>query len=117
MQGSLAAIKLLKEQPDLLIKLKDNTLYFREKIKAAGFKIIEGNHPIVPIMTYDAAITQKMSQELLKRGLYVVGLWFPVVPEGQARLRIQISAAHLRTDLDQAIEILTAVGQELKIIK
>ncbi|OGY89502.1 MAG: glycine C-acetyltransferase [Candidatus Komeilibacteria bacterium RIFCSPLOWO2_01_FULL_45_10] len=116
-QGSLAAIKLLKEQPDLLIKLKDNTLYFREKIKAAGFKIIEGNHPIVPIMTYDAAITQKMSQELLKRGLYVVGLWFPVVPEGQARLRIQISAAHLRTDLDQAIEILTAVGQELKIIK
>lgn len=116
-QGSLTAVKLLKEQPDLLIKLKENTLYFREKIAAAGFKIINGHHPIVPIMLNDAALTQKMSQELLKRGLYVVGLWFPVVPEGQARLRVQISAAHLKADLDQAIAILTTVGRELKIIK
>lgn len=115
-QASLKALELLNKSPELINKLKENTEYFRKGVVKRGFKIIEGSHPIVPIMTYKAALTQKMSQELLKKGLYMVGLWFPVVPEGQARLRAQISAAHSRKDLNQALNILEEVGKELKII-
>lgn len=115
--GSIAALELLSSQPELLAKLRDNTLYFRQKIEAAGFKTYGEIHPIVPIHIGEAAVAQKMSQELLKRGLFVVGLWFPVVAEGQARLRAQISAAHSRQDLDNALDILTQVGREVGLIK
>ncbi|MFA6304148.1 MAG: glycine C-acetyltransferase [Patescibacteria group bacterium] len=115
--STMAALDLLHQHPELIEQSKENTAYFRQEIKARGFKIIEGDHPIVPIMIGEAALTQKMAKELLARGLYLFGLWFPVVPEGQARLRAQISAAHTRADLNQALDILTVVGKELGVIK
>ncbi len=114
--ASIKAIELLSANPALLEQLKNNTLYFREQIKARGFKIIEGTHPIVPIHVGEASLAQKMTKELLNQGLYLVGLWFPVVAEGQARLRAQISAAHTRQDLDRALDILTQVGREVGLI-
>ena len=81
-----------------------------------GFNVLKGEHPIVPVMLSDAALTQEMSKKLLARGLFVVGLWFPVVPEGTARLRFQISAAHTKEQLDHALEIMSEVGKEMKII-
>ena len=114
--ASIKALDLLKEKPELLIKVKENSEYFREQVKKLGFNVLEGNHPIVPVMLEDAAKTQEMSKKLLERGLYVVGLWFPVVPEGTARLRFQISAAHTRVQLDRAIEIMSEVGKEMKIL-
>src|SRR3989344_240786 len=114
--GSLKAIELLESNPELLTKSKDNTSYFREEVKKRGFSIIEGNHPIVPILIGEASLTQKMQKALLEKGLYLVGLWFPVVAEGKARLRVQISSAHTKEDLDKAISILTEVGKQLKII-
>lgn len=114
--GSIRAIDLLSNNLELIKKSKKNTEYFRKQIKKKGFKIIEGSHPIVPIMIGEAALTQKTQKELLDEGLYLVGLWFPVVPDGQARLRVQISSAHTREDLDKAISILTNVGRRLKLI-
>ncbi len=114
--ASIAAIELLSSQPELLAKLKNNTLYFRQKIQAAGFKTYGEIHPIAPIHVGEAALAQTMAKELLNQGLYLVGLWFPVVAEGQARLRAQISAAHTRQDLDRALDILTQVGREVGLI-
>lgn len=114
--ASLAALNLLEQSPDLLAKSKDNTKYFRSKVEAAGFKTLPGDHPIVPVMLNDAALTQAVSKRLLEEGLYVVGLWFPVVPEGHARLRFQISAAHTHDHIDRACAILEKVGKEMKII-
>lgn len=114
--ASIKAIDLLNNNPELLQKSKKNTIYFRNQIKTKGFKIIEGNHPIVPIHIGEASLAQRMQKELLINGLYLVGLWFPVVAEGQARLRAQISSAHTKEDLDKAINILTVVAKELKII-
>ncbi len=104
--ASLKALELLNKKPELLKKVKDNTKYFRDEVKKLGFKVLEGEHPIVPVMLGDAKLTQEMSKKLLEHDLYVVGLWFPVVPEGTARLRFQISASHTKEQLDQALEIL-----------
>jgi glycine C-acetyltransferase len=114
--GSLKAIELVETNPDLIKKLNDNTAYFREQVVSQGFSILEGSHPIVPVMIGEAKKTQELQKALLKKGLYLVGLWFPVVPEGHSRLRVQISAAHRREDLDRALEILGEAGRELGVI-
>ena len=114
--AAIKVIELVEKSPELLIRLKHNTEAFRAGAKAKGFKIIEGDHPIVPIMVGEASLTRKFSQELLKEGLYLVGLWFPVVPEGQARLRAQVSAAHSTEDIARALDILESVGKKLGII-
>src|SRR5690606_15897539 len=105
------------ETTELRDKLEDNTTYFRSKMTAAGFDIKPGTHPITPIMLYDAVLAQQMAAKLLERGIYVIGFFYPVVPKGQARIRVQISAAHSREHLDKAIEAFTAVGKELGVIK
>lgn len=114
--ASIKALDLLQDSPELLNKVRENSEYFRNGVKKIGFKVLEGNHPIVPIMLDDASLTQEMSKKLLEKGLYVVGLWFPVVPEGKARLRFQISAAHTTEHIDKALSILLEVGKEMKII-
>ena len=114
--ASLAALDLLEKEPELLARSSDNTKYFRSKVEAAGFKTLIGDHPIVPVMLGDAALTQAVSKRLLEEGLYVVGLWFPVVPDGHARLRFQISAAHTHDHINRACAILEKVGREMKII-
>lgn len=105
--ASIRALDLLKEEKALLNRVKENTAYFRNGAKKLGFNVLEGIHPIVPVMLGDAGKTQEMSKKLLEKGLFVVGLWFPVVPEGTARLRFQISAAHTREQLDKALDILS----------
>jgi glycine C-acetyltransferase len=114
--ASIKALDLLKEKPELLARVKENSEYFRNGAKKLGFNVLDGIHPIVPIMLGDAARTQEMSKKLLEKGLFVVGLWFPVVPEGTARLRFQISAAHTREQIDQAHKTLSYVGKEMGII-
>lgn len=114
--ASLRALELLKEEPELLKKVIQNADYFRTEAKKLGFTVLDGKHPIVPVMLGDAAKTQEMSKKLLEKGLYVVGLWFPVVPEGAARLRFQISAAHSKDQIDQALKILGDVGKEMQVI-
>ena len=104
-------------KPQSLDTLEANTVYFREKITAAGFDIKPGTHPIIPIMLYDAVISQKMAEKLLEKGIYVIGFYYPVVAKGQARIRVQISAAHTRAHLDQAIQAFIEVGKELGVIK
>jgi glycine C-acetyltransferase len=115
--ASIAVFDLLSQTTELRDTLEANTQYFREKITAAGFDIKPGTHPIVPIMLYDAVISQKMAEKLLEKGIYVIGFYYPVVAKGQARIRVQISAAHTTAQLDQAIEAFTAVGKELGVIK
>ncbi len=102
---------------ELRDKLEENTLYFREKMNAAGFDILEGVHPIVPVMLYDAKLAQKMAAALLDEGIYVIGFFFPVVPKGEARIRVQISAAMEKKHLDHAIKAFVKVGRNLNIIK
>ncbi len=114
--GSIAALKLLKSKPSIVSKLQKNTAYFRKKISELGFTIIPGIHPVVPVMLGEAEVAQKMSQELLKHRVYVKGLWFPVVPKGEARLRVQISAAHSKKNLDDALKSFKVVGRKLGII-
>lgn len=114
--ASIRALDLLKEKPELLKKVKDNSEYFRGGVKKLGFNVLEGDHPIVPVMLGDAAQTQEMSKKLLEKGLFVVGLWFPVVPEGTARLRFQLSAAHTHEQIDKALKIIGEVGKEMKIV-
>lgn len=115
--ASIAVFDLLLETTELRDKLEENTLYFREKMTSAGFDIKPGEHAIVPIMLYDAVLSQKMAEKLLEKGIYVVGFYFPVVPKGQARIRVQISAGHDREQLDQAIAAFIEVGKELEVIK
>lgn len=114
--AAIQVIDLLSETSDLRDKLEENTKYFRSKMKEVGFDIKEGIHPIVPVMLYDAKLSQVMADKLLEEGIYVIGFFFPVVPEKQARIRVQISAAHKREHLDKAIAAFTKVGKELKII-
>ena len=115
--ASIAVFDLLSQTTELRDTLEANTTFFREKITAAGFDIKPGTHPIVPIMLYDAVVSQKMAEKLLEKGIYVVGFYYPVVAKGQARIRVQISAAHTRAHLDQAIQAFIEVGKELGVIK
>ena len=114
--ASIAIFDLLSETTALRDKLEENTLYFRSGIQKAGFAIKEGTHPIVPIMLYDAPLAQKMADQLLEKGIYVIGFYYPVVPKGQARIRVQLSAAHEKADLDRAIEAFKGVGKNLGVI-
>jgi glycine C-acetyltransferase len=109
-------IDLLSNTTTLRDKLEENTSYFRQKMIEAGFDIKEGVHAIVPVMLYDAKLSQVMSDKLLAEGIYVIGFFFPVVAEGQARIRVQISAAHSRENLDKAITAFTKIGKELKVL-
>lgn len=115
--ASIVIFDLLSETTALRDKLEENTMYFREGIQKAGFAIKEGTHPIVPIMLYDAPLAQKMASQLLEKGIYVIGFYYPVVPKGQARIRVQLSAAHERADLDRAIKAFSEVGKSLGIIE
>ncbi len=115
--ASIKVFDLLSSTTELRDKLEDNTLYFKEHIKAAGFDIKPGDSPIVPIMLYDAALSQKFANRLLEEGVYAVGFFYPVVGKGQARIRTQISAAHSKADLDKAIAAFIKVGKELEVIK
>ncbi len=115
--ASIAVLDLLTETTELRDRLEYNTTYFREKMTAAGFDIKPGEHPIVPIMLYDAVIAQNFAAKLLDEGIYVIGFFFPVVAKGQARIRVQLSAAHEQAHLDKAIEAFVKVGKELGVIK
>jgi len=113
---SIAVLDLLEESSELLERLSENSRYFREKMEAAGFSLVPGHHPIIPVMLGDAVLAQKMAARMLEEGIYVVGFSFPVVPKGQARIRTQMSAAHTRQHLDQAIDAFIHVGRELGVI-
>lgn len=114
--ASLKVLEILRRDLSLVKKVQKNSAYFRERIKGLGFKTLEGKHAVVPVFLGEANVAQEMSRKLFEAGLYVVGLWFPVVPEGTARLRFQVSAAHTQKHLDQALEILQKVGREVGII-
>jgi glycine C-acetyltransferase len=114
--GSIEAINLIENDPSIVEQLRENTGYFRREIVRLGFTIIEGRHPIVPVMLGEAALAQDMSRELLGEGVYIKGLWYPVVPKGEARLRAQISAAHTREELDRALQAFQTVGRRLGVI-
>ncbi|MEM9338860.1 MAG: glycine C-acetyltransferase [Bacteroidota bacterium] len=114
--ASIAVIDKLSETTELRDKLEDNTKYFRAKMTEAGFDIKPGEHPIVPIMLYDAVLSQNMASKLLEKGIYVIGFYYPVVPKEQARIRVQLSAVHERHHLDKAIQAFIEVGKELGVI-
>jgi glycine C-acetyltransferase len=114
--ATMAALDLLKKDLSIVRRLHENTTYFRRGIAALGYKILEGIHPIVPIMLGEASVAQDMSAALLKAGVYIKGLWFPVVPKGEARLRAQISAAHTKKDLERALDVFEVVGRKMKVI-
>jgi len=114
--AALKVIDLLSNSTELRDKLEENTKYFREKMTAAGFDIPDGVHAITPVMLYDAKLAQEMSNKLLDEGIYVIGFFFPVVPKEKARIRVQISAAHSRENLDKAILAFTKIGKELGVI-
>lgn len=115
--ASLRVLQLLSESTALRDKLEKNTAWFRQAIHAAGFDLLPGSHPIVPIMLYDAALAQEFAAKLLLKGIYVIGFFFPVVPKGKARIRVQISAAHEPGHLEKAVQAFTEVGRELGVIK
>ena len=115
--ASIAVLDMISETTALRDKLEENTLYFRKRMTDAGFDIKPGTHPIAPIMLYDAVIAQKFAARIQEEGIYVTGFFFPVVPKGQARIRVQISAAHDRHHLDKAIEAFIKVGKELGVVK
>ncbi len=115
--ASIAVLDILSQTTDLRDKLESNTTYFRTKMTDAGFDIKPGDHPIVPIMLYDAAVAQNFAAKLLDEGIYVIGFFFPVVAKGLARIRVQLSAAHEQRHLDKAIEAFTKVGKELGVLK
>jgi glycine C-acetyltransferase len=115
--ASIAVFDMLSETTKLRDKLEKNTKYFRKKMTDAGFDIKPGDHPIVPIMLYDAVLAQDFAAKLLEEGIYVIGFFFPVVAKGQARIRVQISAAHKKKHLDKAIKAFTKIGKELQVLK
>ena len=115
--ASIAVLDMLTETTALRDKLEFNTKYFREHMTAAGFDIKPGDHPIVPIMLYDAVLAQNFAAKLLDEGIYVIGFFFPVVAKGQARIRVQLSAAHEQAHLDKAIAAFTKIGRQLGVIK
>lgn len=115
--AAIEAFNILEEDSSLVEKLRKNTMYFRDEIKRLGFTILEGVHAIVPVMVGEASTAMDMSHDLLAEGVYVRGLWYPVVPKGEARLRVQISAAHSQQDLDRALSAFEKVGRKLKVIE
>lgn len=115
--ASIAVFDLLEESTDLRDKLENNVKYFKKGIKEAGLEIKDGDSAIVPVMLYDAALSQKFADRLLEEGIYVIGFFYPVVPKGQARIRVQLSAAHETEHLDKAIAAFAKVGKELGVIK
>lgn len=115
--ASIAVLDMLSETTELRDKLEYNTKYFRTKMTEAGFDIKPGDHPIVPVMLYDAVLSAQFADKLLQEGIYVIGFFFPVVPKGQARIRVQLSAGHEQAHLDRAIAAFTKVGKELGVIK
>ncbi len=114
--ASIKVFELLENETTLRDKLEWNTNYFKAGMKAAGFDIIDGDSAIVPVMLYDAQLSQTMADELLKEGIYVIGFFYPVVPQGKARIRVQLSAAHTQTHLDKAISAFSKVGKKLGVI-
>ena len=114
--ASIKVFELLEKDTSLRDKLEWNTNYFKDGMKKAGFDIIDGGSAIVPVMLYDAKLSQNMANELLKKGIYVIGFFFPVVPKDKARIRVQLSAAHSKAHLDKAIQAFIEVGQALKVI-
>jgi glycine C-acetyltransferase len=114
--ASIKVFELLEKNTSLRDKLEENTNYFKAGMKKAGFDIIEGDSAIVPVMLYDAKLAQNMANELLKKRIYVIGFFFPVVPKEKARIRVQISATHTKVHLDKAILVFTEVGKDLKVI-
>jgi len=114
--ASIKVFDMLKNDTSLRDTLQENTAYFKKGIKNAGFDIIDGESAIVPVMLYDAKLSQTMANKLLEKGIYVIGFFYPVVPKGKARIRVQLSAAHTKKHLDTAIKAFTEVGKELKIV-
>lgn len=114
--ASIKVFDMLKNDDSLRNKLKENTAYFKKEIKDAGFEIIDGEAAIVPVMLHDAKLSQDMADRLLEEGIYVIGFFYPVVPKGKARIRVQLSAAHNKEHLDKAINAFKKVGKELKVI-
>lgn len=115
--ASIAVLDMLTETTHLRDKLENNTKYFRSEMTKAGFDIKPGDHPIVPIMLYDAVLAQKFAARLLDEGIYVIGFFYPVVAKGQARIRVQLSAAHEQHHLEKAVKAFTAIGKELGVLK
>ena len=115
--ASIAVLDMLSETTELRDRLEENTMYFRQQMTAADFDIKPGTHPIAPLMLYDAVLAQQMAAKMLEEGIYVIGFFYPVVAKGQARIRVQISAAHTREHLDKAIAAFTKIGKELGVIK
>ena len=114
--ASLKALEIVKDEPERRERIKENTAYFRDSIKSLGFEVKGDMHPITPVMLGDAKKAQEMSKMLLEEGLYAIGFFYPVVPKGEARIRLQITSEHTKQQLDQAIEIFDKVGKELNII-
>lgn len=114
--ASLKVFDMLANNTELRDRLEENTKYFKQGIKKAGFDIIDGDAAIVPVMLYDAELSQTMADDLLKKGIYVIGFFYPVVPNGKARIRVQLSAAHTREHLDKAIQAFTEVGKNLGVV-
>ena len=115
--GAIKVLDILSKDTGLRDKLEDNTIYFRNNLTKLGFDINEGVHPIVPVMLYDAKLAQEMSNCLMQEGVYAIGFYFPVVPKGKARIRVQISASHTKDQLDKAIFAFNKVGKKLNILK
>lgn len=115
--ATLQVLDMISDSNELRDKLEANTSFFRSEMTAAGFDIVPGIHPIVPIMLYDAPLAQEFSEKLLEEGIYVIGFFFPVVPKGKARIRVQLSAAHQINHIEKAIEAFVKVGRELNVIK
>ena len=114
--GSIQAISLIQNDQSILEKLRKNTKYFRENIVNAGYTIKNGEHPIIPIMLGDAKLAKSLAKLMLEKGIYVVGFSFPVVPQNEARIRVQISASHSIEQIDRAISVFTSCGKKLQII-
>ena len=114
--ATITVLDQLSNDTALRDRLEENTLYFRSKMTEAGFDIVPGVHPIVPVMLYDAPLSQRFANDLLEEGIYVIGFFYPVVPKGKARIRVQLSAAHTKAHLDKAIEAFIKVGTDLKVV-
>jgi glycine C-acetyltransferase len=115
--ASIKVFEMLSASTALRDKVNDNALYFRKRMTEAGFDIRPGTHPIAPVMLYDAKLSQQFARELLDEGIYVIGFFFPVVPQGQARIRTQMSAAHTHEQIDLAVAAFVKVGRKLGVLK